>query len=97
MILAYFRGFNKPRADIEFNMVDWEFSDDIGLCMIDGKETSVNLTINNAIKSLFSRKIKREILDNTSREYSNYWILNVTISPFDNQIIITAHDYQRFS
>ena len=49
MILAYFRGFNKPRADIEFDMVDWEFNDD-GLCMIDGKETNTNLTINNAIK-----------------------------------------------
>lgn len=97
MILAYFRGFNKPRADIEFDMVDWEFNSDVGLCMIDGKETSVNSTINNAIKSLFSRKIKREILDNTSREYSNYWILNITIRPFDNQIIVTAHDYQRFT
>lgn len=97
MILAYFRGFNKPRADIEFNMVDWEFSDDVGLCMIDGKEKSVNLTINNAIKSLFSRKIKKEILDNTSREYSDYWILNITIRPFDNQIIITAEDYQKFT
>lgn len=97
MILAYFRGFNKPRADIEFNMVDWEFSDDVGLCMIDGKETNVNLTINNAIKSLFSRKIKREILDNTSREYSDYWILNITIRPFDNQIIVTAEDYRKFT
>ena len=96
MILAYFRGFNKPRADIEFDMVDWEFNDD-GLCMIDGKETNVNLTINNAIKSLFSRKIKREILDNVSREYSDYWILSITIRPFDNQIIVTAKDYQKFT
>ena len=97
MILAYFRGFNKPRADIEFNMVNWEFNDDVGLCMIDGKEKNVNLTINNAIKSLFSRKIKREILDNTSREYSDYWILNITIRPFDNQIIVTAEDYRKFT
>ena len=96
MILAYFRGFNKPRADIEFDMVDWEFNDD-GLCMIDGKETNTNLTINNAIKSLFSRKIKREILDNVSREYSDYWILSITIRPFDNQIIVTAKDYQKFT
>lgn len=96
MILAYFRGFNKPRADIEFDMVDWEFNDD-GLCMIDGKETNTNLTINNAIKSLFSRKIRREILDNVSREYSDYWILSITIRPFDNQIIVTAKDYQKFT
>jgi hypothetical protein len=96
MILAYFRGFNKPRADIEFDMVDWEFNDD-GLCMIDGKETNTNLTINNAIKSLFSRKLKREILDNVSREYSDYWILSITIRPFDNQIIVTAKDYQKFT
>ena len=96
MILAYFRGFNKPRADIEFDMVDWEFNDD-GLCMIDGKETNTNLTINNVIKSLFSRKIKREILDNVSREYSDYWILSITIRPFDNQIIVTAKDYQKFT
>lgn len=96
MILAYFRGFNKPRADIEFNMVDWEFNDD-GLCMIDGKQKNVNLTINQAVKSLFSRKLKREIVDNVSREYSDYWILNITIRPFDNKIIVTAQDYQRFS
>ena len=50
MILAYFRGFNKPRADIEFDMVDWEFNSDVGLCMVDGKEKNVNLTINNEIK-----------------------------------------------
>lgn len=97
MVLAYFRGFNQPRVTIEFSMIDWEFGDEVGLCMIDGKETNVNLTINNVIKSLFSRKIKREIIENTSREYSDYWFLNITIRPFDNQIIVTAEDYQKFT
>jgi hypothetical protein len=97
MILAYFRGFNKPRVDIEFEMFDFEFNSDAGLCMIDGKETNVNLTINSAIESLFSRKLKREILDNVSTEYSDYWILNITIRPFDNQIIVTAQDNQKFT
>lgn len=97
MILAYFRGFNKPRADIEFDMVDWYFNSDVGECMVDGKKINVNLTINDTIKSLFNRKLIKEILDNISREYSDYWFLNITIRPFDNQIIVSAQNYQKFT
>lgn len=97
MILAYFRGFNKPKADIEFDMVDWHFNGDVGECMVDGKKINVNLTINDTIKSLFNRKLKREILNNVSREYSDYWILNITIIPFDNKIIVSAQNYQKFT